>query len=100
MDSEFVKRLKLLVDRAGGQVQFATLLKVKQATLSKWCNGTKVPVQVAAKMAEVSGVSLQWLATGRESPGAASAFAAIDMRALKEAIARVEAYLAERLQDR
>lgn len=63
--SEFIRRLRLLVEQLGGPMHAAHVAEVKPATVFHWFELVEVPSFVAvALLALRAGVSLDWLAFG------------------------------------
>lgn len=64
-DLEFAKRINVIVDSAGGPVEFARNTGLSRAVLDKYRNGKADPSRTRlVVMARVANVSLEWLATG------------------------------------
>ncbi|ATJ89390.1 hypothetical protein HK16_10815 [Acetobacter senegalensis] len=60
-----VKRIREAVDDAGGPKAVAQLCDVPLSTFSGYLSGREVKLSIASRIADVCGVSLDWLATGR-----------------------------------
>ena len=73
--SEFADRLAIALSSAGHAdkhhgraVQLASLFGVSKSAVNYWLNGEKLPsVDKIAKLADMCGVSIDWLVTGSES---------------------------------
>lgn len=66
-DNEFSKRMKFIQEKSfkDNGSKFASAVGVAQASLARWVKGEADPSRTnLIKIAEVAGVSLQWLATG------------------------------------
>ncbi|HHT7762484.1 LexA family transcriptional regulator [Pasteurella multocida] len=66
-DNEFSKRMKFIQEKSfkDNGSKFASAVGVAQASLARWVKGEADPSRTnLIKIAEVTGVSLQWLATG------------------------------------
>lgn len=69
-DEMFSNRMKLIAEKCfkGNYSEFARAVGVAQASLARWVKGEADPSRTnLVKVAEVAGVSLEWLATGKES---------------------------------
>lgn len=61
-------RIKQIADRLGGKRSLANTIGVHETQLYRYINGTNAPsVLVAAEIAKVGGVSLDWLIAGTET---------------------------------
>ena len=66
---EFRTRLGTLIKRAGSQSALARLTGISQPLIAYYANGKREPsASAVAKIAEGSGVSVDWLLTGRKNP--------------------------------
>ncbi|MDA5623531.1 helix-turn-helix transcriptional regulator [Pasteurella multocida] len=68
-DEMFSNRMKLIAEKYfnGNYSEFARAVGVAQASLARWVKGEADPSRTnLVKVADVSGVSLDWLATGKE----------------------------------
>ncbi len=63
------QRLAMLVASAGGPTKAAETLNISRGTLHNWMTkeDARVPFDVVDVLARAAGVSLEWVATGRES---------------------------------
>lgn len=61
-----VKRIREAVDDAGGPKAVARLCNVPLSTFSGYLSGREVKLSIAVRIADACGVSLEWLATGRD----------------------------------
>lgn len=68
-DQEFSKRMQGLISQHGGNVSaFAQKLEVSPPTVTRWIKGEADPSRTnLIKISEALGVSLEWLATGKQS---------------------------------
>lgn len=67
-DEDFSERMKAIGQNSfkGNYSQFARAVGVAQASLARWVKGEADPSRSnLVKIAEVAGVSLEWLATGK-----------------------------------
>ncbi|WP_215753728.1 S24 family peptidase [Acetobacter sp. P5B1] len=65
---ELVLRIREVVERSGTQKQVAARAGIPASTLSEYLKGREVKLSLAARIAEACGVSLEWLATGKDTP--------------------------------
>lgn len=64
-DPEFIERLKLAVEQAGGQALLAKKTGLSKSVISKYVNGYSEPDRKRLiKIADAGGVDVGWLATG------------------------------------
>lgn len=63
------QRLAMLVASAGGPTKAAETLQISRGTLHNWMTkeNARLPFDVVETLARAAGVSLEWVATGRES---------------------------------
>lgn len=62
------KRIAEVFEKVGGIVKAAALLNASRTTLHKWQKGeARLPFDETAVLADAAGVSLEWIASGRES---------------------------------
>ncbi|WP_418251724.1 helix-turn-helix domain-containing protein [Gallibacterium anatis] len=69
-DPEFAKRINLILENKfnGNSSEFARSIGVAVTSLNRWLIGEADPSRTnLIKTAEVSGVSIEWLATGKDS---------------------------------
>ena len=67
--NELSTRLTGLAAKHGGKNSFADLIGISYSQLHRMCSGdADMKLSLALKIAEVTGVSVQWLATGDGSP--------------------------------
>lgn len=60
------ERLSQLAAEIGGVGKAADLCGVSRTTFHAWVKGSKLPLDAAAKLADATGVTLDWLATGHD----------------------------------
>lgn len=75
-DPEFAKRLNLILKNKfnGNSSEFARSIGVAVTSLNRWLIGEADPSRTnLIKTAEVSGVSIEWLATGKDNEPAKQA---------------------------
>jgi len=98
-------RIKLIIDRLGTQKDAASLVDLKPVMLGKYIKGDAKPsYYTMVTLADAAGVSLDWLATGREpmmradapAQAAPAAPSDIDEPLLKDIVSAVEVHLDER----
>ncbi|AIZ78790.1 MULTISPECIES: S24 family peptidase [Actinobacillus] len=68
-DEKFSERMKFIAEKSfkSNYSEFARAVGVAQASLARWVKGEADPSRSnLVKIAEVSGASLEWLATGKE----------------------------------
>lgn len=63
-DAEFVSRLRLAVQKAGGLNQAARASGIKVRTLSRYLQGYEIRRNALISIAKAAGVSVQWLTVG------------------------------------
>ncbi|TGY48054.1 helix-turn-helix domain-containing protein [Rodentibacter caecimuris] len=65
-DMEFAKRVEFLINEYGGSVaSLAKMLDVSPPTVARWAKGESDPTRTnLMKIAEITGVSIEWLTTG------------------------------------
>ncbi|WP_085919057.1 helix-turn-helix domain-containing protein [Halomonas sp. CSM-2] len=64
---EFSKRVVVAIEKAGGATKMAEKAGVSGSVLRKWRSGSSEPSRVnLIKLADAAGVSVEWLATGKE----------------------------------
>lgn len=65
------QRLAMMIAGAGGPTKVAEMLRVSRGTLHNWTTRTdaRVPFDEVVELARAAGVSLEWLATGKEHRG-------------------------------
>lgn len=68
MDDLFAKRVQRLVDEAGGQTALARKTGMSTGAIQRYLRGGDPTRAVLIRMAQVCGVSLEWLVYGREGP--------------------------------
>lgn len=62
----FPERIEYLVDKLNGPSEFARKTGVTLSTITRWRKGEADPSRSnLVKIAEVTGVSIEWLATGK-----------------------------------
>lgn len=69
-DPEFAKRINLILENKfnGNSSEFARSIGVAVTSLNRWLIGEADPSRTnLIKTAEVSGVSIEWLATGKDN---------------------------------
>nr|DAN90194.1 MAG TPA: helix-turn-helix domain protein [Caudoviricetes sp.] len=93
MKSEIAKRIDEVIKKAGGQKAISEKTGIPLKSISNYCLGISPPkLEPLIQIAEATGVSLDWLATGEgEADKTASHVTfALDMEALEAAIALTE----------
>lgn len=73
IDKEVVGRLRSAIKAAGGPSDVARRSGIPLSTLNGYLRGVEPKLGSLVALAEACAVSVQWLATGRESPAAAAA---------------------------
>lgn len=67
-NDNFPERIDFVINKLNGPSEFARQTGVTLSTIARWRKGEAEPSRPnLVKIAEVSGVSIQWLATGEES---------------------------------
>lgn len=61
----FAGRLRMLVDRAGSVLALARAAKVSDSSVHLWLDGSEPSRDKLVRLAEVSNVTVEWLAAGR-----------------------------------
>jgi hypothetical protein len=64
-DHHFIKRLESLIHAAGGRTELEQAAALKRDSLRTYLRGSEPTRPVLAKLASATGVSVDWLATGR-----------------------------------
>lgn len=77
-----VRRLREAVKNAGTQKEVAQKAGIPVSTFSEYLSGREMKLSVAAKIAEACGVSMEWLASGRDPESAMPA----DLRHINEVL--------------
>lgn len=90
VEGQIGDRLREAVNLAGGPAAVARRVGMVPQTLNKYLTGTALRLSTAARLAEVCGVRLEWLATGKlpMRPGGVIDFAPPKI-ALKDADPRI-----------
>ena len=70
--TERSKRLKRAVKAAGGNQAVATRARMHLGTLNRYISGRDMKASAMIDLARACGVSLDWLATGADSPSRAA----------------------------
>lgn len=93
MKSEISKRIDEIIKKAGGQKTISEKTGIPLKSISNYCLGISPPkLEPLIQIAEATGVSLDWIATGKGEPNKTepAVTAALDMEALEAAIALTE----------
>nr|WP_294915407.1 LexA family transcriptional regulator [uncultured Neokomagataea sp.] len=61
-----IQRLREAVKKSGTQKEVANRAGIPVSTFSEYLSGREMKLSVAARIADACGVSMEWLATGRE----------------------------------
>lgn len=70
MDEQFHDRIDYCVQMLGGSIKASMVTGVSKSTLNRWTqsDGPDVPATGIRSLAEATGVSVDWIITGRGSP--------------------------------
>ena len=95
IDDRWRDRLKDAVRRRGTQAEVSANAQVPLRTLQSWVNGRATPsIEDAAKVAQVVGVSLDWLAYGENNASSPPALEDAVDKHIATAIDRMETHRA------